>query len=340
MATAAPLDAGAAVTQIYGGTTWKAQELTQYFGRGQQRGQSRDLAYVSVAYQADFSEGGVEKSVVITRLTPVPEDEFRCHACAPVIGGAVFAFRDNGWKIESRAQILGWGTGGGNYFSLLKIGPDRYGVLYRLEDDHQGYEQKRIKLLVPFRGTLLTALSIGFDGSPSPGACEGAQSQSVRLDVTRSGHGSDPGYFDLLTAVQRNEGACGNLVFRTKVTRFVFQNGAYADANTIVPMKSKPADAMEFGIFFGGVASQYDLCVSKGFLPKGARSAEEEANAVLKIMQEHTQDTDGMVNVRKGWDLIKQQIAQRSADFTRTRCDEVAAQWNKYMTMIPQTSAP
>src|SRR5580698_3629387 len=42
------------------------------------------------------------------------------------------------------------------------------------------------------------------------------------------------------------------------------------------------AQARQFGIFFGGTASQYDLCAKKGFLPKGNQSAEEIAKSFLE----------------------------------------------------------
>ena len=45
------------------------------------------------------------------------------------------------------------------------------------------------------------------------------------------------------------------------------------------PTTNTPAQARQFGIFFGGTASQYDLCVKKGFLPKGNQSAEEIAKS-------------------------------------------------------------
>jgi hypothetical protein len=331
--TGNPLDAQAAIVQLYGGKTWSDGRLEKYFHSGQPTVQPKHLAFISVAFQAGYSEDGVEKSVVITKLTPQPEAEFSCHACTPIIGGAVFAFHDNRWDIESQAQILGSGTGANNDFSLVKIGPDRYGVLYRLEDIHQGYEQKRLKIIAPIHGALVIALAVGFDESPGEGACADAQPQSVTLNVLRSSHGSDPGFFDVLTAVLHNEGICGHLVFRRDITRYVFKNGGYADINTI-PVKSEPAQAMEFGIYFGAAASRYDLCANKGFVPRGAQSAEELAESMLKTMEERTRDTEGTLNVRKGWDLAKQQIAQRSADYTQTRCQEVAAQWAKCRAML------
>jgi hypothetical protein len=97
---------------------------------------------------------------------------------------------------------------------------------------------------------------------------------------------------------------------------------------------TEQAQAMEFGIFFGGMASQYDLCVSKGFLPKGDRSAEDIAASVIEKMRQTNQGADQTAYVRKGWDFMKQQLAGRSASFTQERCTGVAAEWKKMLVTM------
>jgi hypothetical protein len=91
---------------------------------------------------------------------------------------------------------------------------------------------------------------------------------------------------------------------------------------------------MEFGIFFGGTAAQYDACVDRGLLSKGKRTAKEEADSTLAIMEQHNHDPAGTVNARKGWELAQQQVDQRRIDLTQERCNTVAAQWRKVLTMM------
>ena len=86
---------------------------------------------------ASYQTGGQDKTIVIARLTPRPPDEYTCHACVPLIGGAAFVRSETGWKIDSRAQIIGFGNGAEKNFSLAQIGPGRYGVLFRLADRFQ-----------------------------------------------------------------------------------------------------------------------------------------------------------------------------------------------------------
>jgi hypothetical protein len=113
---------------------------------------------------------------------------------------------------------------------------------------------------------------------------------------------------------------------------------AYADD---VPASAAPdseeAQARQFGIFFGGMASQYDLCVKKGFLARGDQSAEEVAKSILEKMRQFDKGTDQSVFVQQGWDAIKQQIAKHESEFTQERCSWVANEWAKMVaTMTPK----
>src|SRR5580700_3255081 len=71
---------------------------------------------------------------------------------------------------------------------------------------------------------------------------------------------------------------------------------------------SAQAEARQFGIFLGGTASQYDLCVKKGFLPKGNQSAEEIAKSFLEKTWATDQGTDQSVYVQDGWNKMKKEI--------------------------------
>jgi hypothetical protein len=92
------------------------------------------------------------------------------------------------------------------------------------------------------------------------------------------------------------------------------------------------ADAQEFGVFFGGMATQYDLCVKKGFLAKGTQSAEATAKLILRKMREYTPGPDQSAYVQEGWDLAKHEVAKREADYTREKCSSwVAKEWAKML---------
>jgi opacity protein-like surface antigen len=94
------------------------------------------------------------------------------------------------------------------------------------------------------------------------------------------------------------------------------------------------AQARQFGIYFGGTASQYDLCVKKGFLPKGNQSAEEVAQAFLEKAWTTNQGTDQSVYVQDGWNRMKKEISENESFYTQERCAAVGKQWTKMLVVI------
>lgn len=100
---------------------------------------------------------------------------------------------------------------------------------------------------------------------------------------------------------------------------------------------TEQAQARQFGIFFGGMATQYDLCVKKGFIAKGDQSAEEVAKLILEKMREFNKGTDQSAFVREGWDAIKQEVANHESEYTKEKCSWVAREWGKMVaTMTPK----
>jgi hypothetical protein len=93
------------------------------------------------------------------------------------------------------------------------------------------------------------------------------------------------------------------------------------------------AQARQFGIFFGGTASQYDLCVKKGFLPRGNQSAEEIATSFLEKTWA-TQGSDQSAYVQDGWNKMKKEISENEPFYTHERCASVGKQWTKLLEVM------
>jgi len=126
----------------------------------------------------------------------------------------------------------------------------------------------------------------------------------------------------------------GNRVLLVVVLACALLAGAaYGDDDPAAKaLAQNQADAREFGIFFGGTATQYDLCVKKGFLPKRKQSAEATAKSILEKMREATPGPDQSAYVQEGWDLAKSEVAKHSSDFTREKCSSfVAIEWEKML---------
>ena len=97
---------------------------------------------------------------------------------------------------------------------------------------------------------------------------------------------------------------------------------------------SAQAQARQFGIFFGGTASQYDLCVKKGFLPKGDRSAEEIAKSFMEKTWATNQGADQSVYVQDGWNTMKKEISENESFYTKEQCASVGKQWTKLLVVM------
>ena len=132
-------------------------------------------------------------------------------------------------------------------------------------------------------------------------------------------------------------GRCGSKKHARILLALVALNGAVAyaaDVPASAESSTEQAQARQFGIYFGGMASQYDLCVKKGLLPKGNKSAEDVAKSILEKMRQLTKEADQSALVQEGWDAIKQEIAKHESEYTQEKCSWVANEWEKMVTTM------
>src|SRR5271165_800923 len=104
----------------------------------------------------------------------------------------------------------------------------------------------------------------------------------------------------------------------------IFAASAAAHANEpAAALSTEQAQARQLGMFIGGTATQYDLCVKKGFLAKGDQNAEATTKSIFEKMQATRIGPDQSAFVQEGWDTMKQEIAEHEAFFTREKCSWV-----------------
>ena len=107
------------------------------------------------------------------------------------------------------------------------------------------------------------------------------------------------------------------------------------DAPASAALSTRQGQARQFGIFYGGTASQYDLCVKKGFLAKGDQSAEEIAKSMLeRVMRASNIGPDLSAYVQDGWDTMKQEISQHESFYTQEKCSGVGKEWAKMIAAM------
>lgn len=105
----------------------------------------------------------------------------------------------------------------------------------------------------------------------------------------------------------------------------------YAESNQT---ERQHVQAMEMGLFLGGSATQYDVCVAKGYIPPGPKKAEDEVVLYLKASEQFTHDQEGISYVQKGWDIAKQKVREQTPKYWESNCGSIGKQWNKYAVML------
>jgi hypothetical protein len=113
----------------------------------------------------------------------------------------------------------------------------------------------------------------------------------------------------------------------------ILSAAAYGDG-AVSTLTNEQAQARQFGIFFGGTASQYDLCVKKGFLAKGDQSAEQIAAGILEKMRAADLGPDQSAYVQDGWDMMKKEISENESFYTKEKCAWVGKEWAKMMATM------
>ena len=84
--------------------------------------------------------------------------------------------------------------------------------------------------------------------------------------------------------------------------------------------------ARQLGILVGGTATQYDLCVKKGFLAKSDQSAEETAKSIFERMRANG-GPDQSTYIQEGWDMMKKEISAHESFYTQDKCTGVGKEW-------------
>ena len=199
---------------------------------------------VFVAFEGKYTENGIQKYIILTQT--VESEDATCHACAPIVGGAVFARYDNRWILESENKYIavmgnwGWmvlpdGVSTETFppdssVDLIKIGPDKHGIYYKGSDFNRGTIFEYIHLIVPYKNTIIDSLDIVLEIPEGSYDCEDNQFAENDLGihlVHKTNEASD--YYDFTVVKQMNEGSCSDRNVRSvkESTNYAFVNGYY-----------------------------------------------------------------------------------------------------------------
>lgn len=234
-----------ALTVVYGvGETWNEQHtsrLNHFTIRGD---------YVEPLYDVGYVEDGVDKHVVIGALTPQPRHQYNCHSCSPMLGGAVFRRDGDVWRVESTGLKIeaghAWFDGKHGRLTLVRVGPNKYGLLHEVLDIGQGHEWRKASLIFGVNGVLASRLVVPPVAGPGPGAC-GVPAQHLKVDILEAGAGvnnptdSGSGFFEVVVDALWNEARCESVEGGTssrssgracqRTSRYRYREGMYVQAD-------------------------------------------------------------------------------------------------------------
>lgn len=181
---------------------------------------------------AGAADSGTTKVFVLTAAVPHGSPEFDCHACAPLIGAAVFAKNGAGWAVESSNKefdVLGnWG--GPPFAEMLRVGPNRSGFELKPGNTNQGETVGSVMILLAWKGGIHAAFSAEIFSTETSDCGDGmreCRDKSGELSFVR---GENADYDDIVLTISGTEESAktGKDEKVRRVQNWKFVEGKYA----------------------------------------------------------------------------------------------------------------
>jgi serine/threonine protein kinase len=233
-------DTGKALELIYGSydsqkkySKWKItrEDIQSLPSEDRSTGIQPGTVYTAANFAKSFTQAGVPRFFVITETVPAHYD---CHACAPIIGGATFSKQGDAWQLDTvtkEVSTMGsWGSAPEG--KLIKIGPERYGVVFQPGYTGQGITSESAVVIAETTENVREVLVVDQYSADNGGTCgEGlatCYSFSSKLEFVA---GSNPEFYDArVTTTGTKEDKDGNVRRANAVRKFTFANGKYVPA--------------------------------------------------------------------------------------------------------------
>jgi len=179
---------------------------------------------------AEAMDSGAMKVFVLTYAVPAAAPEFSCHACAPVIGAAIFAKKGGAWAVESAEKaydVLGnWG--GPPQAAIVRAGPDRGAIELTPANTKQGGTEASTVILLPWKGEIREAFSAETESTEASDCGDGNQCADKTGEVSFA-RGANPDYDDIVLTIAGTETSAktGKEVKVQRVQKWKFSDGKY-----------------------------------------------------------------------------------------------------------------
>jgi hypothetical protein len=183
---------------------------------------------------AGAMDAGAMKVFVLTSAVPHGSPEFDCHACAPLIGAAVFAKKDSAWAVESSNKALdvigGWG--GPPQAEMVRVGPDRAAFELKPGSTFQGETVASVMILLPWKGGIRQAFNAETESSEPSDCGDGmGECRDKKAEISFA-RGANPDFDDIVLSISATETSAktGKDVGVERVQKWKFSDGKYVRA--------------------------------------------------------------------------------------------------------------
>lgn len=112
---------------------------------------------VRMLFNSFNDDAGAQSLVLLTYAVPSSDETYYCHACAPIIGMAVFSQKGSRWTMDASNRVV---TFAGEFgkpptdIHLVQIGPHRQAVKVIDIGEGNGETTAVLQLLIPWKGTV------------------------------------------------------------------------------------------------------------------------------------------------------------------------------------------
>lgn len=151
---------------------------------------------------AGAADSGGTKVFLLTYAVPAAAPEFSCHACAPVIGAAIFAKKNGAWTLETAEKsldVLG-NFGGPPRASVVRVGPDRAAFELHPGNTNQGETVADTMILLPWKGEIRVALDVETESTVTSDCGDGNECADKQSEISFA-RGANPDYDDLVLTI-------------------------------------------------------------------------------------------------------------------------------------------
>jgi hypothetical protein len=159
---------------------------------------STDLLTTRVVLGVSYRQDGVDRYLVFTSNN---EEANTCHACSPLLDGAVLSWVDGRWKLTSlNPGVLQAGVWGDppQKAQGLRVGPDKQGALFIVTDYGQGVLSSAAYVVAPVEDELRSVLGVQLSRDNHSDCCNEEGYPCYVYDSTLNLQpGENPDYYDV-----------------------------------------------------------------------------------------------------------------------------------------------